>query len=295
MTKMMLAFAVLISGVVFAAPPANDNIANATVISVSSGTSATIDNSEATAEVPFEPSHAGSIASHSIWWRFTPAENGVLVVDTLQCLAGPVVGIGRLNRHVDFVEGAADGGRDHVDVARAAGALVAQPVVPYQLMCIFGERKRKALGDVHYRVAALGQRTGSRIARGHLVDPVRKRGGSMAPVDLQVEPVVARQHFSLSLAEEFAVLRAEAGLQTPTLDSLLARVPRPPGDGTLLHQAPRGAAPDQEGAPRSRRQSRGDQPGIRDEPGPAAGPVQRHGSPRRPGAGVRVRQEERSL
>jgi hypothetical protein len=70
---------VVIPGVAAAAPPSNDNIANARVIPPGAGSVA--GNTEATAEVG-EPAHAGNPASHSIWFRFTADHNGQVQVDT---------------------------------------------------------------------------------------------------------------------------------------------------------------------------------------------------------------------
>src|SRR5450759_1378890 len=62
------------------AQPANDNFASAEVISGSWGM-ATNDNSTATSEFG-EPSHAGSLATHSIWYQFIAPLDGEVAVDT---------------------------------------------------------------------------------------------------------------------------------------------------------------------------------------------------------------------
>jgi uncharacterized delta-60 repeat protein/uncharacterized repeat protein (TIGR01451 family) len=62
------------------AQPANDNFASAEVISGSWGM-ATNDNSTATGEFG-EPSHAGSLATHSIWYQFIAPLDGEVALDT---------------------------------------------------------------------------------------------------------------------------------------------------------------------------------------------------------------------
>src|SRR5687767_11451241 len=62
------------------APLANDNFTNSTVIPAEGGVYAT-DNTAATAE-PNEPRHGGVGDGHSLWWRWTAAANGELIVNT---------------------------------------------------------------------------------------------------------------------------------------------------------------------------------------------------------------------
>ncbi|MBL9151480.1 MAG: hypothetical protein JNK37_03305 [Verrucomicrobiales bacterium] len=79
-----LAAALMLAGLVstLAAPPANDNFANATPITGLSG-STTGSNLEATLEVdepePSFPSNTGT----SVWWAWTAPQSGVFVFDTL--------------------------------------------------------------------------------------------------------------------------------------------------------------------------------------------------------------------
>jgi uncharacterized delta-60 repeat protein/uncharacterized repeat protein (TIGR01451 family) len=63
-----------------AAAPVNDNFANAQFISGSWGTT-NVDTSAATAE-PGEPAHAGSAASHSVWYRFVAIQDGTVTMHT---------------------------------------------------------------------------------------------------------------------------------------------------------------------------------------------------------------------
>ncbi len=63
------------------AQPANDNFANAQVLSGRQG-STTVDNTGATAE-PNEPSHAGFAATNSIWFRWTAPTSGEITLDTI--------------------------------------------------------------------------------------------------------------------------------------------------------------------------------------------------------------------
>lgn len=72
----------MLSGAAFATPPANDDFTNALFITGTSGISAVIDTTNATAEVG-EPDHAERGAFHSVWWAYTAPTNGILIVDTL--------------------------------------------------------------------------------------------------------------------------------------------------------------------------------------------------------------------
>jgi hypothetical protein len=60
--------------------PANDNFDAATVITGTSGT-ATGSNVDATEEV-FEPNHAGNRGGKSVWWSWTPAASGSVIITT---------------------------------------------------------------------------------------------------------------------------------------------------------------------------------------------------------------------
>ena len=61
--------------------PANDNFANAQVISGNSGT-VTGSNVGATKE-PGEPNHAGNAGGASVWYRWTPSISGSVTIDTI--------------------------------------------------------------------------------------------------------------------------------------------------------------------------------------------------------------------
>src|ERR1035437_3795980 len=63
------------------AQPANDNFANATVLTGDWG-SMNVDNNLATAE-PNEPSHAGFPASASVWYQWTAPSDGEVTLDTI--------------------------------------------------------------------------------------------------------------------------------------------------------------------------------------------------------------------
>jgi uncharacterized delta-60 repeat protein/uncharacterized repeat protein (TIGR01451 family) len=63
-----------------AAPPPNDNFANATVISGFWGTT-NADLTAATAE-PGEPAHAGAFAAHSVWYKLIAIQDGTMTIHT---------------------------------------------------------------------------------------------------------------------------------------------------------------------------------------------------------------------
>lgn len=77
-----LAF-LLVGNSAFAAPPANDNFANAAVIPASPPPTVTGNNVDATAEAG-EPNHSPSEAAggKSVWWSWTPSASGVVTIDT---------------------------------------------------------------------------------------------------------------------------------------------------------------------------------------------------------------------
>lgn len=62
--------------------PANDNFANATVLSASTNISVLVTNTLATKE-PGEPKHTGNAGGHSVWWTWTAPSNGVVTINTL--------------------------------------------------------------------------------------------------------------------------------------------------------------------------------------------------------------------
>jgi hypothetical protein len=64
-----------------AAPPANDDFANAQDLGSESSASASGTNVDATAE-PGEPDHAGIPARASVWYRWTAPENGQVRIET---------------------------------------------------------------------------------------------------------------------------------------------------------------------------------------------------------------------
>ncbi|MBN2164464.1 MAG: hypothetical protein JXR25_04805 [Pontiellaceae bacterium] len=61
--------------------PAHDDFTNALEITENTGMSPVIDTALATAE-PGEPTHGGSGGYCSVWWKYTPMENGVLDINT---------------------------------------------------------------------------------------------------------------------------------------------------------------------------------------------------------------------
>jgi hypothetical protein len=65
-----------------AAAPANDNFANAELITILQG-SVTGSNIDATRE-DGEPDHAGNQGGASVWWKITPPESGYLTLSTLK-------------------------------------------------------------------------------------------------------------------------------------------------------------------------------------------------------------------
>jgi thiol-disulfide isomerase/thioredoxin len=75
-----------------AAAPANDNFANAELITILQG-SVTGSNVDATRE-DGEPNHAGNPGGASVWWKITPPESGYLTLSTLKStsvLDGPLL------------------------------------------------------------------------------------------------------------------------------------------------------------------------------------------------------------
>jgi Concanavalin A-like lectin/glucanases superfamily len=62
-------------------PPANDDFADAILLTGTSGTQGPVDNTYATAESG-EPAHDENAASNSIWYKYVPASDGYLIVDT---------------------------------------------------------------------------------------------------------------------------------------------------------------------------------------------------------------------
>lgn len=72
-------FAALVAGGALAAPPANDNFANAQTLIVNAG-SATGNNTDATKEAG-EPNHAWNRGGKSIWFKYTAVSTGVLTIN----------------------------------------------------------------------------------------------------------------------------------------------------------------------------------------------------------------------
>jgi hypothetical protein len=63
--------------------PVNDSFATATAITLITGTAQLTGSNVAAHREPGEPRHAGAIDGHSVWWKWTPATSGTLVLDTL--------------------------------------------------------------------------------------------------------------------------------------------------------------------------------------------------------------------
>lgn len=74
------------------APPANDNFANAQVISGASGTLVGVTNIAATKESG-EPNHGGSAGGHSVWYRWTAPAGGSVTFNTLGSSLDTLLGI----------------------------------------------------------------------------------------------------------------------------------------------------------------------------------------------------------
>jgi uncharacterized delta-60 repeat protein len=70
----------------FTTPPPNDNFSSATVLTGDSG-STNVDNTSATPESG-EPSHAGFIPSHSVWYQWTAPSDGEVTLDTIGSVDG---------------------------------------------------------------------------------------------------------------------------------------------------------------------------------------------------------------
>lgn len=77
----------LMSARAFAAPPANDNFANAIVISaappatvVGNNTEATYESGEPVSSVEVPPADAGT---NTVWWIWTPSSSGAVTIDTV--------------------------------------------------------------------------------------------------------------------------------------------------------------------------------------------------------------------
>ncbi|HVR36716.1 MAG TPA: S8 family serine peptidase, partial [Methylomirabilota bacterium] len=74
-----------------ASDPQNDHFANAAPLDPAGGT-ATVDTQLATRESG-EPSHAGNEGGRSVWWRFTPPEDGVLFLSTSNSTFDTLMGV----------------------------------------------------------------------------------------------------------------------------------------------------------------------------------------------------------
>ncbi|MEO5803014.1 MAG: hypothetical protein ABIR24_05755, partial [Verrucomicrobiota bacterium] len=80
----IVCFALMLAGIsAFAAPPANDNFANATEIPASPPATVVGNNIEATFESG-EPNHSPSEAAgqKSVWWIWTPSATSTVTIDT---------------------------------------------------------------------------------------------------------------------------------------------------------------------------------------------------------------------
>jgi len=62
--------------------PANDNFANATEISLASGSLALTGYNTNATKQPGEPNHAGNAGGRSVWWRWRPTNPGDVTIDT---------------------------------------------------------------------------------------------------------------------------------------------------------------------------------------------------------------------
>lgn len=115
-TTFMLTVLGIFSATAFAAPPANDNLANAQVISGNSGTSAAINNSEATQQGG-EPAHAWNLGGKSIWFKYVAPGNGVVNLDTGPSTCDTILAVYRGTSLADLKFVAAND-----DVVRASGS-----------------------------------------------------------------------------------------------------------------------------------------------------------------------------
>jgi hypothetical protein len=61
--------------------PANDNFANATLLTTTTNVSVTVTNVVATKESG-EPKHAGANGGHSVWWKWVAPGNGIVTINT---------------------------------------------------------------------------------------------------------------------------------------------------------------------------------------------------------------------
>lgn len=61
--------------------PANDNFANATLLTTTSNVTVSVTNVVATKETG-EPKHAGNAGGHSVWWKWVAPTNGVVTLST---------------------------------------------------------------------------------------------------------------------------------------------------------------------------------------------------------------------
>lgn len=61
----------------------NDNFANATAISLNNNSAQVVGNNYRATKETGEPNHAGDAGGHSVWWKWTATNNGVLTVDTV--------------------------------------------------------------------------------------------------------------------------------------------------------------------------------------------------------------------
>ena len=66
-----------------AAPPANDNFANAAPLVINNYWGSTNGNNASATPESGEPSHAGYAASHSVWYQWVAPQDGVVQFDTI--------------------------------------------------------------------------------------------------------------------------------------------------------------------------------------------------------------------
>lgn len=112
-----------------AAPPVNDNFANAQTLVGNSGQAVVVSNSEATKETN-EPVHAFNRGGRSVWYKFVAAGNGVLTLSTASSLfnttlavyTGSNVGsLTRVGANNDKIEGFGWSARSRVVVGTQTG------------------------------------------------------------------------------------------------------------------------------------------------------------------------------
>jgi hypothetical protein len=72
--------------------PANDDFANATLLTTTTNISVVVTNVVATKEAG-ESKHAGANGGHSVWWKWTAPSNGVVIINTANSSFNTVLGV----------------------------------------------------------------------------------------------------------------------------------------------------------------------------------------------------------